>query len=88
MNYDHDVLGVGNSSHPANQEETDVFQSEDLDECLQHAKEEFEFEPLEFAINLQYERLKIAKKLIDELQVATTGNSYIKNKIQRIKNYL
>jgi hypothetical protein len=22
MNYDHDVLGVGNSSHPANQEES------------------------------------------------------------------
>lgn len=87
MNYDHDVLGVGNSSHPANQEETDVFQSEDLDECLQHAKEEFEFEPLEFAINLQYERLRIAKKLIDELISGAISESTT-IKLQRIKNYL
>lgn len=87
MNYDHDVLGVGNSSHPANQEETDVFQSEDLFECMEHAKENNDFEPLEFAIELQYERLKTAKKLIDELISGAVSESTT-IKLQRIKNYL
>lgn len=79
--------GWGNGYAPEEQEETDGFQSEDLDDCLQHAKEEFEFEPLEFAINLQYERLKIAKKLIDELISGAVSESTT-IKLQRIKNYL
>ncbi len=88
MNYDHDVLGVGNSCHPANQEETEVFQSEDLNECLQYARENNDFEPLEFAIELQTERLRIAKKLIEICQECTGDNVYIKNQLQKIKNYL
>ena len=87
MNYDHDVLGVGNSCHPANQEETEVFQSEDLNECLQFARDNGDFEPLEFAIELQTERLRIAKELIDELKDGAISESTA-NKLQLIKNYL
>ena len=57
-NYDNDILGVGNICHPANQEETEVFQSEDIQECLQYARDNGDFEPLEFAV-------KIAKRNFD-----------------------
>lgn len=87
MNYDHYVLGVGNSNHPANQEETELFQSEDLNECLSYAKCIGDFDALEFAIELQTERLRIAKKLIDELKKELSTEDQ-KNKLQRIKNYL
>ncbi len=51
-NYDDDVLGVGNSQHPSNQEpEEEVnFESNDLQKCLDYYKDTGDIEPLENAI--------------------------------------
>lgn len=43
--YDHDVLGVGNPDHPANQEELE-FDLETLENCLAHYKEYDVVDPL------------------------------------------
>ena len=79
--------GWGNGYTPE-EKETEVFQSEDLNECLQYARENGDFAPLEFAIELQTERLRIAKKLIELCQDVTGDNVYIKNQLQKAKNYL
>ena len=79
--------GWGNGYAPEEKEETEVFQSEDLEECLYYGENYEDYRPLRFAIELQTERLRIAKKLIDELKDFSTG-VIMKNKLQQIKNYL
>lgn len=87
MNYDYDVLGLGNSDHPANQEQIEDLESEDLNECLDFAMNYDDFKPLLLAIELQTERLEIAKKLIDDLD-SKLENKEHKCEIQKIKSYL
>jgi cystathionine beta-lyase family protein involved in aluminum resistance len=61
MNYDHEVLGVGNLNHPANANEIEVvFESENIQECLDYYKLSGEIEPLENAISLNEENKKKA----------------------------
>lgn len=43
--YDHDVLGIGNPHHPANQLELE-FPPRTLDECIEHFKEHNDSDPL------------------------------------------
>ena len=74
--------------HPANQEQKKVFQSDDLQECLEYAKDTEDLEPLQFAIELQKKNSMIAKKIIELCQDATGYNVYIKHQLQKIKNYL
>lgn len=50
--YDHDVIGAGNSEHPYNRPpmEEELFESDNIQECLNYAKLANDFEPIEAAI--------------------------------------
>jgi len=92
MNYDNDILGIGNSDHPANQEqiESETFESNNLWECLDYTKEFKDFELIENAITLQ--NTIIEKAIIDlDFLIDTyhhTDQSLLKNKLVKIKTDL
>lgn len=65
MDYDNDVLGVGNSQHPANEQDY-IFESDDLDDCMEYYKNTGIIEPLENAINKNRKLIREAKKIIDD----------------------
>ena len=72
-------------------EETDlVFDSSDLFECYEYAKQNDDYSHLETAISLTYKNKREAKILIQELLDAHshTDNDYLKNKLTKIKNLL
>lgn len=92
MNYDEQVIGVGNSFHPANQQETesDHFESNNLEECLDYAKDFKDFEPIENAIIEQNVAIEKAVSEID-LLIDTyhhTEQTFLKNKLLSIKRQL
>lgn len=78
MNYDNDVLGVGNSQHPANQEpeKEEEFYSTDLQECLNHYKDTLDCEPLENAIYENELKLKRANKDLTEAVKLLRSKNY------------
>ena len=67
-----------------------VFDSSDLFECLDFAKQNDDFSHLETAISLNHKNKREAKILIKELLDAHshTDNDYLKNKLTKIKNLL
>lgn len=71
MDYDNNVLGVGNEQHPANQEETtqDELITNSLESCLDFYKVTEDSEPLENAI---FNKGKVIEKSIQEIQKVIT----------------
>lgn len=67
-----------------------VFDSSDLFECLDFAKQNEDYSHLETAISLTYKNKREAKILIQELLDAHnhTDNDFLKNKLTKIKNLL
>ena len=87
-NYDHDILGVGNPEHPYNREEQEIFESDNLQECLDYAKLAHDYEPLEDAI---YNNDTIIENAISELQFCIDclqNNSLVKNRLLAVKRKL
>lgn len=90
-NYDKDYLGTNNSQHPANQEqESETFESNNLEECLNYAKDFKDFELIENAITLQN---TIIEKAISELDFLIdvyrhTDQTLLKNKLVKIRTEL
>lgn len=80
-------FNIGNNP---TEEDDLVFDSTDLYECLEYAKQNDEIEHLETAISLTYKNKRDAKILIQELLDANdhTHNDYLKNKLTKIKNLL
>jgi hypothetical protein len=86
--YDYDVLGLGNSEHPANRPpmEEEIFESDNIQECLDYAKLANDFEPIEAAILNQE---TVVEKAISELQfcvdaMAHSDNTLIPNRLRRV----
>ena len=67
-----------------------VFDSSDLFECLDFAKQNEDYSHLETAISLTYKNKREAKILIQELLDAHnhTDNDFLKNQLTKIKNLL
>jgi hypothetical protein len=92
MNYDDQVLGVYNSQHPANQKEIEQeeFDSVNLQECLDYAKETKDFEWIETAIIKQNTAIEKAVSELD-LLIDTyhhTYQTFLKNRLKAIKREL
>ena len=83
MNYDKDYLGSQNDLHPSNIEENEIFESNNISECLEYAKDFKDFEPLENAILHQE---TIIEKAILDIQFLIDCTRYEKN--LHIKNNL
>ena len=87
-NYDYDVLGVGNSEHPANRTEEEIFESDNLQECLDYAKLAYDYEPMEAAI---YNNDTIIENAISEIQFCIDtlqNNNLVKNRLLAVKRKL
>lgn len=69
MNYDDDVLGVGNPLHPANQEpeKEEYFESDNLQECLDYFRATNDIDPLENAIALNELKKQMVKEDLTEV---------------------
>jgi len=89
-NYDNDVLGLGNSEHPANREpmEEEIFESDNLSECLDYAKLANDYEPLEAAILNQETIIEKAASEIQFLKDMCIHNSLLKNRLQKLSHLL
>jgi len=91
MNPDDHIEGTFDPTNPANQETiADEFYSEDLSECLNYAKENEDFEPLENAIFLHETKVKKAlEKIMFSLDaMAHSENTFIINQLLAIKREL
>lgn len=91
MNPDDYIQGTFDANNPANQETiADEFYSEDLSECLNYAKENQYFEPIENAIFLHETKVKNAlEKLMFSLDaMAHSENTFIINQLLAIKRDL
>jgi hypothetical protein len=81
-NYDHDVLGVGNSSHPANQQETELELT--IEEQMENEICDLERKIQELKIRIKY-REAVNKKIVELCQAVCGDNTYIFNKLKEIK---
>ena len=91
MILDHYIEGTFDPNNPSNQEPvTEEFYSEDLSECLQFAKDNQDFEPLENAIFLHETKVKNAmEKVMFSLDaMAHSENAFIINQLLAIKREL
>ena len=90
MNYDDQVLGVGNSFHPANQQEieTDHFESNNLQKCLDYAKDFKDFEPIENAIIDQNVAIEKAISELNFLIDSCIQNKFMQNRLIALKRQL
>ncbi len=89
QNYDEIVLGVGNSQHPANQrDEQEDFDSVNLQECLDYAKDTKDFEWLETAIIMQNTVIEKAVLELDFLVNICGDNSMLRNRLKALKREL
>ena len=79
--YDNDVLGVGNSLHPANQEENEI-------ELTREEQMEEEIMELESKIKLMTNAVTYRKavnaKLIELMKAAAGENTFIINKLDEL----
>jgi hypothetical protein len=82
INYDHFVLGVGNSSHPANQEETEIELT--IEEQMENEICDLERKIQELTIRIKY-REAVNKKIVELCQAVCGENTYIFNKLKEIK---
>ena len=88
-NYDEIVLGVGNPLHPANQrEEQEDFDSVNLKECLDYAKDTKDFEWIETAIIMQNTAIEKAVLELDFLVNICGDNSMLRNRLKALKREL
>lgn len=90
QNYDEIVLGVENSQHPANQreEELENFESVNLQECLDYAKDTKDFEWIETAIIMQNTAIEKAVLELDYLVNICGDNSMLRNRLKALKREL
>lgn len=89
-NYDNDVIGTGNPDHPYNIEpmEEEIFESDNLSECLDYAKLANDYEPMEAAI---YNNETIIENAISEIQFCIDclqKNNLVKNRLLAVKRKL
>jgi hypothetical protein len=82
INYDHDVLGVGNSLHPANQEELEIELT--IEEQMENEICDLERKIQELRIRIKY-REAVNKKIVELCQAVCGDNTYIFNKLKEIK---
>jgi hypothetical protein len=82
INYDNDVLGVGNSLHPANQEETELELT--IEEQMENEICDLERKIQELTIRIKY-REAVNKKIVELCQAVCGDNTYIFNKLKEIK---
>ena len=88
MNLDDYMEGTYDSNNPANQDQVKIELPTTLEECMQWAKDNDDFEPLIEVIDHQQ---FLMQKLIEDialLQLATGDNVYLKNNLQKIKSKL
>lgn len=91
MNPDDYIEGTFNPLNPSNwDEKLSTFESEDLSECLEFAKENHDFEPLENAIFLQ--EIKV-KKALEKLSfcidlMKNSENAFMLNQLYELKREL
>lgn len=89
QNYDEIVLGVGNSQHPANQtDEQEDFDSVNLQDCLDYAKETKDFEWIETAIIMQNTAIEKAVLELDYLVNICGDNTLLRNRLKALKREL
>jgi len=90
QDYDEIVLGVGNSQHPANQREyeQEEFDSVNLQECLDYAKDTKDFECIETAIILQNTAIEKAVSELDYLVNICGDNTLLRNRLKALKREL
>jgi hypothetical protein len=89
-NYDDFVIGTGNSEHPYNRPpmEDEIFESDNLQDCLDYAKLANDFEPMENAV---YKQETIIEKSISEIEFCIDilqKNSLAKNRLLKVKHLL
>jgi hypothetical protein len=89
-NYDYDVIGTGNSEHPYNRlpMEDEIFESDNLSECLNYSKLANDYEPLEAAIIKQEAIIEMAVSEIQFLKDMCIHNSLLKNRLQKLSHLL
>jgi PHP family Zn ribbon phosphoesterase len=85
-NYDHDVIGVGNSNHPVNEEqlEHELTVEEELEEMI----ESLEIKLIESQQRVHY-RISVIENTKNELKevinyLETTENLWLLNKIKNL----
>ena len=90
QNYDNDYLGSNNSQHPSNQreEEQEDFDSVNLQECLDYAKDTKDFEWIETAIIMQNTAIEKAVLELDFLVNICGDNSMLRNRLKALKREL
>lgn len=90
QNYDEIVLGVGNPLHPANQREyeQEEFDSVNLQECLDYAKDTKDFEWIETAIIKQNTAIEKAVSELDYLVNICGDNTLLRNRLKALKREL
>jgi hypothetical protein len=81
-NYDHNVLGVGNSLHPANQEETELELT--IEEQMENEICDLERKIRDLTNRIKY-REAVNKKIVELCQAVCGDNTYIFNKLKEIK---
>ena len=79
---DHFVLGVGNSSHPANQEETELELT--IEEQMENEICDLERKIRDLTNRIKY-REAVNKKIVELCQAVCGYNTYIFNKLKEIK---
>jgi hypothetical protein len=79
---DHFVLGVGNSSHPANQQGTELELT--IEEQMENEICDLERKIQELTIRIKY-REAVNKKIVELCQSVCGDNTYIFNKLKEIK---
>ena len=89
-NYDYDVIGTGNSEHPYNRPpmEEEIFESDNLQECMDYSKLANDYEPLEAAIIKQEAIIEMAVSEIQFLKDMCIHNSLLKNRLQKLSHLL
>ena len=89
-NYDYDVIGTGNSEHPYNRPpmEEEIFESDNLQECMDYSKLANDYEPLEAAIIKQEAIVEMAVSEIQFLKDMCIHNSLLKNRLQKLSHLL
>lgn len=83
-NYDHDVIGVGNSQHPANQVEIADNAPADLYDALNTAFDDLTEESKDAAFQMCYDNAKLKKEILDLLD-HNPNMVYLRNKIAQFK---
>jgi hypothetical protein len=81
INYDNDVLGVGNSLHPANQEETELELT--IEEQMENEICDLESKIKQMQNSIAY-RKAVNAKIVELCQAVCGDNTYIFNKLNEL----